>query len=108
VTGVNDVHGWVHGRYLRAANRDAEGPENNPAPPSGAKAWTRAVSPEMTNFAKSLLNDATTYPMFSETRKQFGSDWVLARVEWHSWTFRDGVKVTGKFRGVTLYELDEV
>jgi N-acetylmuramoyl-L-alanine amidase len=108
VKGVNDVHGWVHGRYLRPANRDADGPANNPPAPAGAKAWTKAVLPEMTNWAKALLNDATSYPMFSETRRQFGDDWVLARVEWHGWTFRDGVKITGKFRGVTLYESTKV
>jgi lysozyme len=59
----------------------------------------------MTSWAKSILDDPRTYPMFSETRRFFGATEVLARVEWHSWTYRNGVRVTGTFRGVTLYEV---
>ena len=78
---------------------------NNPPQPPGAQAWKKPVSANMTEWAKSILRESAMYPMFSETRKQFGDDWVLARVEWHDWTFRDGVKVNGTFRGVTLYEV---
>jgi hypothetical protein len=79
--------------------------DNAPPPPEGATIWKKAVSSAMTAWASSILHQATTYPMFSETRQQFGENWVLARVEWHTWTFRDGVKIKGKFRGVTLYEV---
>jgi lysozyme len=61
----------------------------------------------MTAWAKSVLNDPFDYPMFSQTQRLFGGSLVLARVEWHSWTFRNGVKITGTFRGVTLYELPD-
>jgi lysozyme len=29
----------------------------------------------------------------------------MARVEWHPWTYRNGIKVAGQFRGITLYEV---
>ena len=29
----------------------------------------------------------------------------MARVEWHAWTYRNGIKVAGQFRGITLYEV---
>jgi lysozyme len=45
------------------------------------------------------------YPIFPTAFRQFGSDNVMARVEWHPCTWRNGVKVAGQFRGVTLYEV---
>ncbi len=77
----------------------------NPPPPPGAHIWKKPVTAEMTAWATSILNDSSEYPMFSEATKTFGDDLALARVEWHAWTFRNGVKVEGTFRGVTLYEL---
>jgi lysozyme len=59
----------------------------------------------MTAWAVSLLNDPKDYPLFATATKQFGPDNVLARVEWHPWTYRNGIKVTGTFRGITLYEM---
>jgi lysozyme len=59
----------------------------------------------MTAWAVSLLNSPGAYPIFSTAIRQFGSDNVMARVEWHSWTYRNGVKVAGQFRGITLYEV---
>jgi len=77
----------------------------NPPPPSGARLWSKPVSPAMTAWAVSLLNSPGAYPMFSTAERQFGSDNVMARVEWHPWTYRNGVKVAGQFRGITLYEV---
>ncbi len=53
----------------------------------------------------SLLNSPGAYPIFSTAIRQFGSDNIMARVEWHQWTYRNGVKVAGQFRGITLYEV---
>jgi lysozyme len=59
----------------------------------------------MTAWAVALLNSPGAYPIFSTAIRQFGSDNVMARVEWHPWTYRNGVKVAGQFRGITLYEV---
>src|SRR5262245_4702535 len=77
---------------------------SNPPPPAGTILWKKAVVPAMTAWAKSILGDSARYPMFSEERRFFGADELVARVEWHTWTFRNGVRVNGIFRGVTLYE----
>jgi lysozyme len=58
----------------------------------------------MTVWAVTLLNNPRDYPLFSTAMKRFGADNVLARVERHAWTYRNGVKVKGAFRGITLYE----
>ena len=77
----------------------------NPPPPEGTRLWTKPVSPAMTAWAVSLLNSPGAYPIFSTALRQFGSDNVMARVEWHPWTYRNGIKVAGQFRGITLYEI---
>jgi lysozyme len=75
------------------------------ASPPGTVLWTKPVSPSMTAWATSLLNSPSAYPMFSTAIRRFGSDHLLARVEWHAWTYRNGIKVAGQFRGITLYEV---
>lgn len=77
----------------------------NPPPPDGTRLWTKPVTPGMTAWAVALLNSPGAYPIFSTALRQFGSDNVMARVEWHPWTWRNGVKVSGQFRGITLYEV---
>jgi len=77
----------------------------NPPSPEGTRLWTKPVTPAMTAWAVSLLNSPGPYPIFSTAVRQFGSDNVMARVEWHPWTYRNGVKVAGQFRGITLYEV---
>lgn len=79
-------------------------PPNPPAPP-GATRWTKPVTPEITGWSRSILNDPTGHPMFSTDWRVFPSGTALARVEWHTWTFRNGKRITGVFRGVTLYEM---
>ena len=76
----------------------------NPPPLPGTRVWTKPVSPEMTKWAQSILFDPNGHPMGSVDRRSFPPD-VVARVEWHDWTYRNGVKVYGTFRGVTLYEV---
>ena len=57
------------------------------------------VIPAMTSWAVSILNDQTTYPMYSTTTQTFGVLTVLARVEWHPPDFQN----SAIHRGVTLY-----
>ena len=74
---------------------------DNPPTPAGYQLMMQSeVTPEMTTWAVQILNDDTTYPMFSSTTTTFGALLVLARVEWHPPDFQNGVV----HRGVTLYE----
>ena len=77
----------------------------NPPPPEGTRLWTKPVTPAMTAWAVGMLNSPGAYPIFSSATREFGSDNAMARVEWHPWTWRNGVKVAGQFRGITLYEV---
>lgn len=75
--------------------------------PSGAKVLPQSdVTPEMTSWAVAIDHDPSTYPMDSWTMRRFGSRLVAAHVEWHSWTYRQGQRVSGRFWGVTLYSVD--
>lgn len=73
---------------------------DNPPPPAGYALMAQsAVTSDMTTWAVAILDDPTTYPMFSTTTKTFGTQLVLARVEWHPPDFNNSVV----HRGVTLY-----
>jgi hypothetical protein len=73
---------------------------DNPPVPTG---WTlmqqSQVTSAMTTWAVNILHDPTTYPMFSTTTQTFGSQLVMARVEWHPPDFQN----SAVHRGVTLY-----
>jgi hypothetical protein len=74
---------------------------DNPPTPAGYALMAQAdVTADMTTWAVAILNDPTDYPMFSTTTKTFGTQLVLARVEWHPPDFQNSVI----HRGVTLYE----
>jgi hypothetical protein len=74
---------------------------DNPPVPTGYKLMMQSeVTPDMTAWAVSILDDPTTYPMFSTAMMTFGTVMVLARVEWHPPDFQNSVV----HRGVTLYE----
>lgn len=73
---------------------------NNPPAPAGYKLMMQSmVTADMTSWAVMILDDPVTYPMFSTTTRTFGTQLVLARVEWHPPDFQNGVV----HRGVTLY-----
>lgn len=75
----------------------------NPIKPAGLKPIPQAqVTKEMTNWAKSILHDSSTFPMFATTQKNFNGSNIVARVEWHSPDF-NSQKV---HRGVSLYTAD--
>jgi len=74
---------------------------DNPPTPAGYELMQQSqVTAAMTTWAVAILNDPTTYPMFSTTTMTFGTLTVLARVEWHPPDFQNSVV----HRGVTLYE----
>jgi hypothetical protein len=74
---------------------------DNPPVPAGWVLMQQAdVTSAMTTWAVMILNDPTTYPMFSTTTMTFGTLLVMARVEWHPPDFQNSVV----HRGVTLYE----
>ena len=73
---------------------------DNPPIPAGYQLMQQAqVTADMTTWAVAILDDPSTYPMFSTTTKTFGTVLVLARVEWHPPDFQNSVV----HRGVTLY-----
>ena len=76
------------------------GVSDNPPVPSGWMPMTQAmVTQQMTDWAVMILNDPTEYPMFSTAQMTFGSQLVMARVEWHPPDFQN----CAIHRGVTLY-----
>lgn len=76
-------------------------PLPTPPLPAGFKPFKGVVTPEISAWASTILHSPSTYPMFSIVRR----DNLAARVEHHTWTYREGVRVTGNFRGVTLYQV---
>jgi hypothetical protein len=73
---------------------------DNPPIPAGYHLMQQSqVTPEMTAWAVSILNDPATYPMFATATKTFGALVVLARVEWLSPDFQNGAV----HRGIALY-----
>ncbi len=73
---------------------------DNPPTPAGYMLMPQSeVTPAMTAWAVMILDDPATYPMFSTTTKVFGTQTVLARVEWHPPDFQN----SAVHRGVTLY-----
>ena len=73
--------------------------DNPPVPAGWVLMQQSAVTPAMTAWAVAILDAPTTYPMFSTTTQTFGTQLVLARVEWHPPDFQN----SAVHRGVTLY-----
>jgi len=95
---------------LSSSSSSASAPTStDPTPPDVAPnyvfppGWTpmqqSMVTPEMTAWAVSILHDTATYPLESTTTRTFGTQQVLARVEWHPPNFIKGYV----HRGVSLY-----
>jgi len=73
---------------------------SNPPVPAGYRLMMQSeVTTAMTDWAVAILHDDTTYPMFSTAMMTFGTQPVLARVEWHP----PDVNNMTVHRGVTLY-----
>jgi hypothetical protein len=73
--------------------------DNPPAPAGWVLMQQSMVTAAMTSWAVTILHDYAGYPMFSTTTMVFGSQLVMARVEWHPPDFQNSVV----HRGVTLY-----
>ena len=74
---------------------------DNPPVPTGYELLPQAdLTPAMTAWATSILNDPTDYPLFATASQTFGTLMVLARVEWQAPDFQNAAV----HRGVTLYE----
>jgi hypothetical protein len=74
--------------------------DNPPVPAGWVLMQQSAVTPAMTTWAVAILQNPTTYPMFSTAMQTFGTLDVLARVEWHPPDFQNSTV----HRGVTLYQ----
>jgi hypothetical protein len=73
---------------------------DNPPVPVGYMLMAQSqVTAAMTSWAVTILDEPVMYPMFATTTQTFGTQLVLARVEWHPPDFQNGVI----HRGVTLY-----
>ncbi len=73
---------------------------DNPPLPAGYMLMAQAdVTAAMTSWAVTILDEPVMYPMFATTTQTFGTQLVLARVEWHPPDFQNSVV----HRGVTLY-----
>jgi hypothetical protein len=73
---------------------------DNPPVPMGWQLMQQSmVTTAMTNWAVMILHDPVTYPMWSTTMQTFGTQLVMARVEWHPPDFQN----SAVHRGVTLY-----
>lgn len=73
---------------------------DNPPLPTGYQLMPQAqVTAAMTTWAVAILDDPADYPLFATTTMTFGTQLVLARVEWHPPDFQNSVV----HRGVTLY-----
>ena len=75
----------------------------NPPPPDGARLLRQPeVTPALSAWAESILEDPTDYPYLSVVAFP-GDPNIIARVEWHTYSAR--LNQYGQFRGVTLYAL---
>ena len=73
---------------------------DNPPLPLGYQLMAQSqVTAAMTSWAVMILDDPTDYPLFATAQQTFGTQPVLARVEWHPPDFQNSVV----HRGVTLY-----
>lgn len=76
----------------------------NPPPPAGFVIWKGPVPAPLTQWAMDLRDHINQFPRGYTWTIQYGGGTVLARHDSHSWTWRNGVLVTGLcLSGVTLY-----
>lgn len=60
------------------------------------------VTPEMTAWAKELLNDAS-FPLGSEASREFDGTAVVAVAETHTWYGADPTRASTPHKGISLY-----
>lgn len=76
----------------------------NPPPPAGYVIWKGPVPAPLTQWAMDLRDRIRQSPRGYTWTIQYGDQPVVARHDVHSWTWRNGVLVTGLcIEGITLY-----
>lgn len=77
----------------------------NPPPPDGFKIWRKPVPKQLTDFAIGIRDQIAKYPLRTQFGTWYNGEYVVARVDSHSWTYVNGRLVTGIcIKGVTLFE----
>lgn len=98
--GHTSVAGFCPGPSSVECCIDTPDVSDNPPVPMGWQLMQQSmVTTAMTDWAVMILHDPVTYPMWSTTMQTFGSQLVMARVEWHPPDFQNNTV----HRGVTLY-----
>jgi len=83
----------------------------NPPPHDGYKVWTGPVPLAIVQWASELLYGIKGHlrppvkevPFGYEWTMDYGGEYLIARKDWHDWTYRNGVLTTGCFTGITIY-----
>jgi hypothetical protein len=76
----------------------------NAAMPPGYQVWRGAVPKELTDWAVDLRNHVASFPFGTTWTREYNGKTVLARVDHHDWTYRNGQLITGLcIKGITLY-----
>jgi hypothetical protein len=78
---------------------------SNPPAPAGYRVWRGAVPTPLTQWAMGLRDHVSGFPYGQTWTLDYGGQTVLARKDYHTWTYRNGTLVTGLcIPGITLYE----
>lgn len=76
----------------------------NPPAPDGYQVWRGAVPKELTDWAVDIRNHINGFAYGTTWEKEYDGKSVVARKDYHTWTYRNGQLVTGIcIPGVTLY-----
>lgn len=78
---------------------------SNPAPPTGYAVWQGRVPPELTAWAIQIRDGINKFPYGTTWTRDWKGLPVLARKDYHTWTYVNGQLVSGIcIPGVTLYQ----
>ncbi len=100
MTGYSSTPGYCPGAADIQCCAPTPNTADNPPTPAGYELMDQSeVTAAMTAWAVAILDDPTAYPMFATTTMTFGTQLVLALVEWHPPDFQNDVV----HRGVTLF-----
>lgn len=79
---------------------------SNPPPPAGYAVWQGAVPAELSNWAVDIRDhEIGKVPYWSTWSKDYNGVTVLARKDYHTWTYINGQLITGIcIPGITLYQ----
>jgi hypothetical protein len=67
---------------------------------------TSPFKDDITSWSKDHVYNPEDFPMGSFDSKKFGDLNVVAQIQHHTWSHdKTGKKISGNFRGITLYEV---